>query len=287
MIAASNWRSVIRSLASGIWIRYDADESRVLVIEDINHYSDASNKEETPNVPLVVGGVVTTVSKWVDFDARWSEVLEREGVPYLRMSQCAAWQGPFKHWDKDEARRIQFLKDLMCIMADTIEHTQIVSIWPKDFNKTNEVFHLAREGFRSPYPLVARMCMYHVDRWAEEKHAGKRMVHFVEQGDTGETDLNQLLAKHPELRQMIISVPKTDPQTGEHLTPLQAADLVAYEHYLEIKRRKESSEILPRRLFLAIHERMPSVNVREMTEESITHYCGADPEAFPRRPSAP
>jgi hypothetical protein len=92
-----------------------------------------------------------------------------------------------------------------------------------DYRVVNREYRL-KEGAGAPYVLTAASCFDQVNRWMRRRYPGNPILHVLEQGDCGQKDLERLAKRH---RQVVIPLPKINPQTGDLWIPFQGADLVA------------------------------------------------------------
>ena len=66
---------------------------------------------------LSVGGFVSPVADWTDFDGEWRDRLSQEGLSYFRMADLAHSVGDFEPLGKQKERRRGLLADLLGIIS--------------------------------------------------------------------------------------------------------------------------------------------------------------------------
>jgi len=97
----------------------------------LSAYFDASYTE--PGKPLVViGGCVARVSRWRTFQSEWQEMLDQEGLEFFHMTDCEAYKGPYKNWNKE--KHVHFMKKVTAIINRQIELKVSRAILVEDFD---------------------------------------------------------------------------------------------------------------------------------------------------------
>lgn len=150
----------------------------------------------------------------------------------------------------------------------------------------NERYHLRREWWPSPYPLVALNCVQLVQRWVRANDPLTPIRHVIEKGDPGQSAVSFISKNIPEAG--IALEPAQDPITKAYFTPFQIADLVSYEMRRLAEHRDQGSQHDFRPALKAILRQIP-LDRREMNQESLFAMCREMPDLYPRRvrPSSP
>lgn len=202
---------------------------------------DASGHPEQQK-SLVVAGFVATPEQWIDFDMAWRKRLAEDSLPYFHMQEFAQFSGPFSDgWRDNESRRRALLSSLYDIIfthafrkfGTAVVNAQLTAI----ITKLQQ-----RNFFTTAYGISGRGVIHNVIRWASVE--GFSSVEFVfENGDLNKGHLLKLVEKDglptPSFK------PKQDTKTSCGLTipgfsPLQAADILAYEYRLILERPPHS-----------------------------------------------
>ncbi len=196
---------------------------------------DASGKEEDQPV-LVVAGFISSAKDWKDFDSVWRKRLSQEGLDWFHAVDFFQGVGDFEPFKRDKRRKEKLLADLVDIIKSHVyrKFGSIVVI--------NDFLNLSRDlrtkfSFTA-YVLAGRTVAKKISDWCSEAHISNPVSLIFEEGDIGKGKLIARLTKDgyptPEFRW------KKDQQTPLGLmpgyTPLQAADLYAYELFLAAKR---------------------------------------------------
>ncbi len=184
-------------------------------------YCDASGNESESI--FVVGGAISTVENWRQFDTQWRAALAEDNLKYFRMSEFAQSTRQFKKgWKNNETRRRDLLQRLVSI---TIAHVKCwVGRAAASFGEitmdANRVYQL--EEYLQPYPLCAEACIDIAREWQNLSRLDYLPMEYVfESGDEHWGQLRNRIKEdyghEPLLRK------KTQ------ATPLQLADFAAYE----------------------------------------------------------
>jgi hypothetical protein len=181
---------------------------------------------------LSVAGFVSSAADWIDFDGKWRDRLAQECLGYFHMADFAHSVGDFEPFKKQEGRRRSLLEDLLGI---------ICSYAYRKFGATVEVEAVDAEFSdqnKLEYPpnalaLAGELACGQALLWA--RAGGFLMPEFVlVDGGHGRDKLAErvkaLTGAIPAFR------PKNDSPEIKAFTPLQAADILAYEMSLLTRR---------------------------------------------------
>ena len=200
---------------------------------------DASG-HESDQPYLAVGGFISSRRDWNDFDMEWRDRLAFDGLQYFRMVDFSHSTNQFVSWKGQEPRRQNLLSDLLRIIDKHAyrKFGQIVDIGAIGGNLSDQI----RMDYKlSAYVLAARTCAGNVRQWTFQNSISSFELVF-EDGDVGKGNLIERLRK--DAFPNISFKPKKDavkdgiPEYG--FTPLQAADIWAYELFQTCKRENLS-----------------------------------------------
>ena len=202
---------------------------------------DASGHSKQP--VLVVAGFVSSAEDWTRFDKAWKARLSLDGLTYFQMHQFAQSCGLFKGWKEEEEKRRCLLSDLMGIILSNTYRKFGAAVINSDLNAT--IDGATRKEFAlSAYGIAGRGAVGNVDEWLKKEKWGGPVDYVFESGDYNQADLSRRMVEDgfpdPIFR------PKTD-RTGRNgvtipaFTPLQAADILAYEYSLTLKRDRDGT----------------------------------------------
>jgi hypothetical protein len=175
-----------------------------------------------PLVRMTIGGCVSTLEKWQNFEEKWSSILSEEGLCSFHMAYFEAWEPPFdfklSNGQRDRERHNRLLNRLLEVMVDNIEGFHGFTSYdvPKEGRKAHReameqctvgaISHAIRsvaEHYRQPVNLV----------FAKQKH-------FPEPG-------RRHWQRYYDVKDSKIGT-RTEADANS-VVQLQAADLFAYE----------------------------------------------------------
>jgi hypothetical protein len=192
---------------------------------------DASG-HESDRLIMVVAGFVSSGDEWAKFTTKWKERLGRDALEYFRLSE-------FIRWAADEAKKRALVRDLIGIIE------------PHAFRKFGVVLEVRgmadhfsdadrAEWNLNAYSLASLFCVKYVERWAARERIKVPIEYVFEEGDIGRDQLEKRLRRRGCKVQF--KPGKRDRKTGAGssvpaFVPLQAADFIAGEYFMEAERR--------------------------------------------------
>ncbi|MDQ0470337.1 hypothetical protein [Labrys wisconsinensis] len=208
---------------------------------DFKGYMDDSFKDPL----LVIGGYVGGYLRWEFFEAEWSAVLGRHGVPYFHMKEMASPTGVYAKWHpieehKEEVR--SFLSDLTKIITES----RLVAILSLVRLADLDRFEKERKLKLDPYVLAIYGCM----RGACEENPGFNTELVFDHFDKTSSRLRKAseYASHSsDLKDNLPNIkltPLNRDITSRKILPLQAADLAAWEFRKHHDNVKESLDLV-------------------------------------------
>lgn len=175
---------------------------------------------------LTVSGFIASAGDWVDFDVAWRKRLADDGLSCFHMVDFAQSNLAFKGWNEQENRRRSLLSDLLDIIQShayrkfgctIIAEAYETGISPesKDFFAPNQL------------AMAGTLAGAEVLNWADSERITQKPRMVFEDGDYGKGKLmdkvKQLFGVSPDFQL------KCDKPGIDAFTPLQAADILAYE----------------------------------------------------------
>ena len=224
----------IEHLAKTVWL----SEWRKGLLGMLTAVFDAGGSEHDQKC-LVVAGFVASAADWISFDTKWRQRLADDGIAYFHMVEFAHFDGEFIGWRNQEARRRQLLADLMGIIQSHAYRKFGCTVVNQILTST--LSHDLREEFyMNAYALAGRASVAQVSQWAAREQTPRQSLEYVfEDGDLGKGKLMQRM-KEDGYPAPVFGAKKdrTDPNGNliRAFTPLQAADFLAYEMFLGVKR---------------------------------------------------
>jgi hypothetical protein len=254
----------------------------VLAVETLQGYIDASGKEETfTDSILTVNGLLSTPSKWQEFDNRWQAFLNQEGFkPDAKTGKYVFHTSPF--WagkcnlmpnGMTEHTKLRIYRSLIEIIRECTLYRFGYGVFLEEFREIETEFPHVRESFlKKPGTRMALLCFRHNDRWARS-HGYTSLAYMFDRGDKffGEMygeyrqTVNRAKEQGIDLELSISSI--ADGNKAMH-SPLQGADLLAWEcrryfHDLPSDVRRRQS--------LASHVFRPRFELRMLNTEGACH----------------
>lgn len=179
----------------------------------------------------IVAGFVASLDDWMAFDREWTPRLKKDGLEYFHMVDFAACQDQFKKWRGNEQRRIDLLSDLIGIIQSHAYRKFASSVSTPNLSKLSPE---NRSEFRmNAYVLAARASVADVSLWKRRENMQHVCTAYAfEEGDDGQGKLSERM--RADGYQSPFFLPKkpyvgADGAVVEAFTPLQAADILAYE----------------------------------------------------------
>lgn len=216
------------------------------------------------NKYFVMAGFVSTADVWVDFDREWRARLLVDNLAYFHMNPFAhATTHPRKPFDKSwigqEARRRNLLADLLGIIASHA-FRKFACIIPEE---AFLVFSAeSREDFiQRQIVLSGRLIWSEVEVWRRQSGYRNQVEMIFEQGDPGRGPLTEALEEISR-QTPIFRHKKDNAEKGIiGFTPLQAADILAFEIQKLAQSEGRPIEEVPFRLPYLELEKLPG-NIR-------------------------
>jgi hypothetical protein len=190
---------------------------------------DASGKEDS--ACLVVAGFISSHEDWSSFNKEWLARLKEDDLTYFHMVDFANFKKQFANgWQDNEPRRRRLLGDLVGIIKSHTYRLFSSSIEMHTFNTLST--ENKKEYSLNAYVLAARSCAADVRRWQEREKFTPPTAYAFEDGDGGKGKLEKRFLDD-NLSKPVFKLKKDtvqpDGSTIRGYTPLQAADLLAYE----------------------------------------------------------
>ncbi len=202
-------------------------------------YIDESGHSRDPRRNyLCLAGLLAKSAAWKQFDAGWKTACADEGVTEpFHMRDFAGFRRQFKDWT--EERRRALLSRLISAIGDArvIPVGSVVSV--EDFNSMDARL---RAGLRDPYFMAFQPLTYNLAVAVSMEYPPGRVTmvyaHHPEhsEGPANARDLWQALRRFNPIVSTVMESYESD--TPRNCTPLQAADLWAYElghHFNKIR----------------------------------------------------
>ena len=185
---------------------------------------------------LCVAGYLFENEKRKQLEREWNEVLAWKNLPYFHMVDCAHRNGPFANLSKPEC--IQVEARMIGIIKRYAIKGFVIGLNEDQYRLFMPVRHpLAGE----PYTFCVQGAIGAITAWANQASYSGEIAYFFESGHQSQGQSNQLMAKifaDPGLKEMTRYAGHAFVE--KRGTPgAQAADLLAWQFYTDIRRQME------------------------------------------------
>lgn len=229
---------------------------------------------------LCVAGYLIGSEQAKRLDVEWRRVLSKRSLPYFRMSACAHGNAPFQKLSRDE--RIAVEKSMIeCIKRRTILGLG-ATVNVAEFEQLMPQHPL----IGTPYTFCAQVVIGGVQNWIKERNYQGKVAYFFEAGHQSASEADALMRKtfHDPVLRHASGYSGHSFVDKVEAPPIQAADLLAWHSYTELRHRFENR---PRRKDFASLLQHPH-KIVHVSPERILHLArlwhpGADREDALRR----
>lgn len=191
-------------------------------------YFDASGHEDDPNCRVVtVAGFISTYDKWRKFERDWAQALAAESVTLFHMKEFAHSTGEFRNWRGDEERRRRFLGTLIRILQRRTLKAVAATLLLDHYRALDRELQM-REYVGTPYEVAAQFAAMYVRGWGKRHRPKDAIINVFEKGDDQQAGLQRSFSLY--FSGAFDEPPVYVDKRSEVGLPLQAADLIAYEH---------------------------------------------------------
>jgi len=220
-------------------------------------YFDASGN---PNEHvLVVAGFVSSTTDWISFESEWKARLDKDHIGYFRMSEFAHSTGEFRLWKGLEDKRQSLLSDLLAIIQKHVYRKFGAAVVNSQLSAT--IAKAEQDAFSlAAYGVAGRGAASNVIEWLKKEKWESPVEYVFEKGDMDQDHLTRLMKEDglpdPIFRPKVDQVNKTSGLPEKGFIPLQAADILAYEYAMIIKRNSKGVDYQSRWPYLQL-EKIP------------------------------
>ena len=165
---------------------------------------------------LVIGGFISTESRWLNFERPWREILASRKLPFPFHAT------DFFHEHRNDPKLKHIVADLVRTISDHVEAAFSVGLDMEAYRLANQVRKL-EEICGAPIAMISRSLRESIDDWRKSVGDSSPLLYFIENGTYQRGDLEQCWRYLDKLNPPI-------PVSKEHPSA-QAADLYAYSVY--------------------------------------------------------
>lgn len=199
-------------------------------------YFDESGTHDTAPI-MCVAGYIAPVEDWLEFEREWMRELAHWGLEYFHMHKYAHSLLHFERFRKHEQQRREIISRFTGIIKRRVSHG--FAVWAKASDYESLTSERWRQTFGSTYTICTRLCVDLVSSWAATNLSPESRISYVFAGGAlheseaerfmAWTVTNETLKSRSRYRAHSFADMK-------ETTPLQAADILAYEAYRDFQR---------------------------------------------------
>jgi hypothetical protein len=183
-------------------------ESKSVYLDDAGHPLDKPF--------LVLGGFLSTETRWIEFEKPWRKVLADRKVPF-----------PFHATDffrerRNDPKLKHIFQDLIRVISDHVEAGFSVGLDVDAYKEINRIKRL-EEIAGSPLAMISRSLRESIDDLRSKVFDRAPLLYFIEKGTYQTGDMNECWSCLDEVQPPI--------PVGKEHPSAQAADLYAYSAY--------------------------------------------------------
>lgn len=212
-------------------------------------YFDASGTQKNPDgqgrysPAVAVSGYIATPKQWSNFQKEWEIVMDIAGIPYFHMTDFVARVKEYKGWTQE--KRDQIIQALIAVIQRNVMYGIGALVLLSDYREViNTEFRQAVVG--QPFTFCSKMCLFAAAQWAERIGYKDNIRYVFDDGDQHKQDILKAhthACTDEELSTFYrFSTGSLTFGHKDKVTPIQAADILAYEMYKEMYRNVYPSE---------------------------------------------
>jgi hypothetical protein len=217
----------------------------MVMVGDFSLYGDESYSHPPEPLVYTIGCYVSTHVQWKTFQKEWRRILDAENIEFFHMVDFQACKPPYGSWSKE--KRASFLASLHAVIHKRTLMSFATTADIEDFeNLTAE----QKEALVNPHVFAAKNCMKAVGVWAARNIINYPLIAYIfEKGSPHDNKLKRLFTEEfTDEDRWFFRMASLAFVDKKIMSPLQAADIVAYESRKEIVRRLDVANPRPARL---------------------------------------
>lgn len=213
----------------------------------VEGYFDASGKQENADLVVSVAGLLATPHQWNKFSKAWIKILDDAGVPKANevpvfhttdFMARKGFYGDKSSWTQE--KRDSFYRKLIETIQGNILYPVGMSLYLDDYNKLLTEYPGGLKIFGSAGNFVSVLCFWHCAQWANKMKYHDTISYVFDRGDKFRTEIHkgyEIMCKSAASRAFWhFKVGGLTFENKEQFTPIQAADLVAWEFSKALKK---------------------------------------------------
>lgn len=200
---------------------------------------------------LVLGGVVSTSEKWVQFSRRCEQIKNEFRIPYVHSVELFSLKSTRRYGHLSKQRRLQVVAELKQAILDWVEFSLVVTVIPREYNR------LTTQQWRNANGTSYAACFQWMlialnEQLCLPSGEQKGVSIFLEEGHHHAGEAEQVIREYktladddPEIKtireaEYPLKIGAYGRLMKEIAPPLWAADLISYCFYKQIVCRDRS-----------------------------------------------
>jgi len=239
----------VRHLSNALF-PFDQKERVMVMVMDYTGYFDESENtfdKTRPDLPRVytIAGCVGLDSQWIKFQKKWKAVLHRDVLPRWRevygdkpiFFHMTDFDNPHSkiYGDWPAKKKVTFLSQLHGLMATYSLRRFVTCTNLADYEELSDEEQYA---LGDPHLFGAVNCFKRIREWADSQklHDGLLYV-FEKSGSIYEKELRKAIGRMTDEQKEAYRITKVAFVDKREMSPLQAADILAFETRKEMCRQ--------------------------------------------------
>lgn len=233
-----------------------ASELKLLGIGMFESYFDESGIHSGAKM-FVLAGYLAPTKEWERFIPKWQAVLDKVGINVFHANECNGSKGEFKKFKERREERNEFVAELLSTISDRPRIIPFCAGFAyEDFPDAPVLPHSHHPYHVGMKTLLAMVGLYmrRVKNYPPKERVVCVFDRQAQLSASGNVLFNELLDDEDWEDRKRFS--RIGYESKDKSIPLQAADALAFDCYLEFNRKKYHPERKPRLSYLALTKNM-------------------------------
>jgi hypothetical protein len=189
-------------------------------------YIDETGISGSPTA-TIVGGLIGRCDEWLKMEEPWRQRVADDGISCFHATKCRGGHGEYHPWRPDWARMERHYTELAHIAGRASLRPVSGSVLFADWMRLNDPTLKSR--FLSPYGFCFELCLFHAQAIARELNETVMVIYALnEEYRERAAEVADAYVRNQHFFPLIKSCA---PGRPAEVTPLQAADMAAYEMF--------------------------------------------------------
>lgn len=175
----------------------------------------------------IVGGLVGLEDEWVNLEGPWSARVKDDNISGFHASKCRGGHGEYHSWRPDWARMERHYTDLAVIAGGFDLRPVSGSVLLADWERLDDP--ALKQRYPSAYAFCFEVCLAFIQSVARDLNETAVVIYSI--NDQYVARANEVAQAHINSLGRSERIVSCVPARPEEVTPLQTADMAAYEMY--------------------------------------------------------